>query len=58
MTYGEEFAGSGFDAYPELATLLPRARFYRSTFAIQEALYGVEHNNEGAFVRGVAPYLA
>jgi hypothetical protein len=37
--------------------LLPRARFYRSTFAIQEALYGVEHGDEAAFERGIAPYL-
>jgi aminoglycoside 2''-phosphotransferase len=57
MTYGEEFAESGFAAYPELATLLPRARFYRSTFAIQEALYGVEHGDESAIARGVVPYL-
>ncbi len=58
MTYGEVFAESGFAAYPDLATLLPRARFYRSTFAIQEALYGVEHDDEATFARGVAPYLA
>ena len=58
MTYGEGFAVSGFAAYPELATLLPRARFYRSTFAILEAPYGVEHNDEAAFARGIAPCLA
>ena len=57
LTYGEDFARAGFAAYPDLATLLPRARFYRSTFAIQEALYGVEHGDEDAFARGIAPYL-
>ena len=58
LTYGEEFAAAGFGAYPDLATLLPRARFYRSTFAIQEALYGADHGDEAVFARGVAPYLS
>jgi aminoglycoside 2''-phosphotransferase len=57
MTYGEDFARAGFAAYPELASLLPRAAFYRGTFAIQEALYGVEHGDEGAFAHGIAPYV-
>jgi aminoglycoside 2''-phosphotransferase len=58
LTYGEGFARAGFAVYPGLASLLPRARFYRSTFALQEALYGVEHGDEGAFERGIAPYAS
>lgn len=57
LTYGEEFVALGLDAYPELTVLLPRARFFRRTFALQEALYGVEHDDEAAFARGIAPYL-
>ncbi len=56
LTYGEAFAQAGYAAYPALATLLSRARFYRSTFALQEALYGVEHGDDAAIARGIAPY--
>ena len=57
LTYGEDFVAAGSAAYPELCALLPRARFYRRTFALQEALYGVEHGDDAAFARGIAPYL-
>jgi aminoglycoside 2''-phosphotransferase len=45
-----------WDAYPGRAALRERARFYRGTFALQEALYGVEHGDEAAFTRSIAPY--
>ncbi|MGW8226836.1 MAG: phosphotransferase family protein, partial [Anaerolineales bacterium] len=31
-------------------------RFYKGTFALQEALYGVKHGDPKAFERGIAPY--
>lgn len=31
-------------------------RFYRGTFALQEALYGIEHDDREAFERGIAGY--
>jgi aminoglycoside phosphotransferase (APT) family kinase protein len=36
--YGEPFLALGAPAYPGIATLLPRARRYRATFALQQAL--------------------
>lgn len=58
LVCGEAFTHLVLATYPALATALPRARRYRATFAAQEALYGVEHDDEGAFGRGIAPYRA
>ncbi|MCA1667059.1 MAG: aminoglycoside phosphotransferase family protein [Thermomicrobia bacterium] len=56
LTYGESFVQQGFAAYPAMEAMLPRARFYLSTFLLQEALYGVEHDDPDAVERGLAPY--
>ncbi len=58
LTYGEPFVRLGFAAYPAMETMLPRARFYLSTFLLQEALYGIEHDDPDAVERGLAPFLA
>lgn len=34
-----------------------RVRFDRGTFALREALHGVEHDDPEAFRSGVAPYV-
>jgi aminoglycoside 2''-phosphotransferase len=57
LTYDESFVRQGFAVYPAMEAMLPRARFYRSTFMLQEALYGVEHDDPDAVERGLAPYL-
>ncbi|MGI8687253.1 MAG: phosphotransferase family protein [Thermomicrobiales bacterium] len=57
LTYGESFVRLGFAAYPAMETMLPRARFYLSTFLLQEALYGIEHDDPDAVARGLAPFL-
>ena len=31
--------------------------FYKSTFALQEALFGVLHNDKKAFEAGIAEYV-
>ena len=36
---------------------LGRVAFYRGTFALQEALFGVENGDEEAFRAGIAPYM-
>jgi aminoglycoside 2''-phosphotransferase len=41
--YGETFARSFTDVYPAVETFVDRARFYAGTFAVQEALWGLEH---------------
>jgi aminoglycoside 2''-phosphotransferase len=56
-TYGEEFFTVCLAAYPEMQTMLDRARFYRSTFALQEAYYGLRDNDQAAFQRGIADYV-
>jgi aminoglycoside 2''-phosphotransferase len=43
-------------AYPGGETLRSRARFYRGTFALGEALYGAEYGDVEAFSRSIAPY--
>jgi len=43
-------------AYPEIRTAAVRVRFYRGTFALQEALFGAEQDDEDALRRGIAPY--
>ena len=56
MGYGEDFAKYLVRAYPQMQALLPRARFYLSTFALQDALFGVETGDREAFEAGIAPY--
>lgn len=57
LTYGEPFVRQGFAMYPEIETILPRARFYLRTFPLQDALYGVEHNDADALADGIARFL-
>ena len=57
LTYGESLVRHGHAAYPAMAAMLPRARFYLGTFLLQEALYGIEHDDPDAAERGLAPYL-
>lgn len=47
---------SGFAAYPEAEAMLERAHFYASTFALQDALFGLEHDDAEAFESGIAEY--
>ena len=41
----------------EIGPLMHRAQFYKSTFALQEALFGARMEDQAAFQRGLAPYL-
>jgi aminoglycoside 2''-phosphotransferase len=56
LSYGEDFLPRFVPAYPGIADLVERARFYMGTFALQEALFGVEHDDREAFERGIADY--
>lgn len=56
MTFGESFFSNYYAAYPGLDSLVERARFYQGTFALQEALYGVKHDDPQTYERGIAPY--
>ena len=56
VSYGEQFLERFADIYPGIEKTLPRARFYAGTFALQEALYGIEDGNQEAFESGIAEY--
>jgi aminoglycoside 2''-phosphotransferase len=54
--YGESFVVHCAKVYPEIQGFIHRARFYRKTFALEEALFGIEHGDEAAFRSGIAGY--
>jgi aminoglycoside 2''-phosphotransferase len=54
--YGEGFLAQAARTYPEIDGHTARARFYRATFALEEALFGCEHGDEAAFNAGMACY--
>ena len=56
VSYGERFLERFADSYPGIEKTLPRARFYESTFALQEALYGIEDGDQEAFESGIVEY--
>jgi aminoglycoside 2''-phosphotransferase len=56
VSYGEDFADALLSSYPTLAGELPRARFYLGTFALQDALFGLEVGDEQAYEAGMSQY--
>jgi aminoglycoside 2''-phosphotransferase len=56
LSYGEAFFDRACRAYPELEGMKLRTEFYRSTFALQEALYGVWNDDPESFEAGIADY--
>ncbi len=56
MSYGEDFIGRFAREYGCSRAMLARADLYRGTFALQEALFGVEHDDPDAFTDGIADY--
>ena len=55
--YGEDFVKLFEAIYPNIEVMLERARFYASTFALQEALFGVEFGDKEAFKAGIKQYI-
>jgi aminoglycoside 2''-phosphotransferase len=56
LSYGEDFFALCLEHYPEMHAMLERAAFYRGTFALQEAYYGLRDGNQEAFEDGIAQY--
>lgn len=54
--YGESFLKRFEGVYPNIDNTVQRTKFYVGTFALQEALYGVEHNDREAFEAGIENY--
>jgi aminoglycoside 2''-phosphotransferase len=57
ISYGSEFYRDCCQVYPQMRTSLNRVHFYCGTFALQEALFGVENGDEVAFQAGIADYI-
>jgi aminoglycoside 2''-phosphotransferase len=55
--YGEAFLARGYTIYPEMEQMLPRARLYRGTYALQQALYALRDGNQADFEDGIARYI-
>jgi len=55
--YGEDFVRRCAVTYPQVERYLHRVRFYRGTFALLEALFGIENDDEQAFQAGIEQYL-
>ncbi|GHO85280.1 phosphotransferase family protein [Dictyobacter formicarum] len=54
--YGEPFVRRCITVYPEVAQFWGRITFYQGTFALLEALFGLENNDQQAFESGIAAY--
>lgn len=54
--YGEDFIMFMVEEYPEIKYYFERAMLYRKTFALQEALYGIENDDKEAFDAGIRDY--
>ena len=55
--YGEAFTRRFRPAYPEVDSMMERTRFYKGTFALQEALHGFKNKDNEAFQSGMAEYV-
>jgi aminoglycoside 2''-phosphotransferase len=55
--FGEDLVEPFAVTYPGVAELLPRARFYASTFALQAALHGAEYGDPDELCDGLAAYV-
>lgn len=56
-SYGAEFYKECCLFYPEMEQALTRVRFYCQTFALEEALFGIENGNQVAFENGIAKFV-
>jgi aminoglycoside 2''-phosphotransferase len=57
LMYGEEFVREMTAVHPQLPALWPRIHFYKGSFALLEALYGIEHGDQEALQAGLAEYI-
>jgi aminoglycoside 2''-phosphotransferase len=55
-SYGEDFFNMCINLYPNGTEISERVKFYKSTFALQEALHGIENNDIQAFENGIKDY--
>ena len=56
-SYGEKFLKRCVLTYPDVEDFWTRMLFYQGTFALVEALFGLENNDKVAFESGIAQYI-
>ena len=56
LTGPASFARCFTRVYPVTEEIMRRVRFYQGTFALQEALFGIETGDHDAFRSGIDPY--
>jgi aminoglycoside 2''-phosphotransferase len=56
ISYGEDFYRDCCMVYPEMTAALRRVHFYCGTFALEEALFGIENEDEAALQAGIEQY--
>lgn len=56
-SYGEEFYKECCSFYPEMEQAMLRVQFYCQTFALEEALFGIENGDQAAFKNGIARFV-
>lgn len=55
-SYGKDFFDMCINLYPNGDKISERVKFYKSTFALQEALHGIENDDKQAFESGMKDY--
>jgi aminoglycoside 2''-phosphotransferase len=55
-SYGEDFFNRCINLYPNGTEISKRVKFYKSTFALQDALHGIENNDHESFENGIKNY--
>ena len=56
-TLGDTFFGFIQESYPDIQPLLARARVYKGTFLLYEALYGLKTGSQKIFQEAITPYI-
>ncbi|MBC7876661.1 MAG: aminoglycoside phosphotransferase family protein [Anaerolineales bacterium] len=56
-TFGDSFFARICERYPVTESTLERAKFYRGTYALYEALHGFRNNDKEAFTSGMEQYI-
>jgi aminoglycoside 2''-phosphotransferase len=56
-SYGESFLKRCVSTYPAIESFWSRILFYQGTFALLEALFGLENNDRKAFENGIRQYV-
>jgi aminoglycoside 2''-phosphotransferase len=56
-SYGAEFYARCAAAYPEMVAAMARVRFIQGTFALEEALFGLDNGDRAAYEAGMAQYV-